>query len=356
MRAWFLAAGLSLAITSALAAEAAADEEPYNSGWSFYLDNDIFSLAGQDRDYTGGLAINLAGARAARWPLSLDPALGWLDRQRERALGEGPEQGVQTTLHSLQFGLAAFAPDDLESPQPVAGDRPYASLIYLSNSRVSLLPGSDTATQTTLTLGLLGSPLAGDFQEAFHSAIGSTQPQGWGNQISEGGEPTARYSYARQQLWWGQSQGLTRHEVKRSWEASVGYITEANASLSWRWGRINTPWWSFTPDRAEYFAQPTPGLALDCLQGPRELYVWAGIKGRARAYNALLQGQFRDSVLSYDWDEVRPLLGEAWLGVTGQVGEHYRLSWVLRYQSAELRDEIGDRELLWGSVFISRYF
>lgn len=355
MHIFWVAAGLSLAAAWAAAAEPGSAAEPYDSGWSLYLDNDIFSLAGQDRDYTGGLAINLAGARAAQWPLSLDPALGWLDRQRERRWGADATPPL-TTLHSLQFGLAAFAPDELESRQPVLGDRPYASLIYLSNSRVSLQPGSNTAIQTTLTLGLLGSPLAGDFQEAFHSAIGSTEPQGWDRQISAGGELTARYSYARQQLWRGGNQGRTRHELKRSWEVSVGYITEANASLSWRWGRINTPWWSFTPDRAEYFAQPTPGLAPDCVQGPREFYVWAGIKGRARTYNALLQGQFRDSVLSYDWDEVRPVLGEAWLGVTGQVGEHYRLSWVLRYQSAELRDEIGDRELLWGSVFISRYF
>jgi len=53
---------------------------------------------------------------------------------------------------------------------------------------------------------------------------------------------------------------------------------------------------------------------------------------------------------------VRPVLLEAWVAVTGQVSRNYWLSWVLRYQTSELRTEPGDHNMVWGSVFINRYF
>ena len=53
---------------------------------------------------------------------------------------------------------------------------------------------------------------------------------------------------------------------------------------------------------------------------------------------------------------MRPVLLEAWAGVTRQVSRDYWVSWVLRYQSSELKTAPGDHDLLWGSVFINRYF
>ncbi|MGB1560039.1 MAG: hypothetical protein ACPHN2_00930 [Sinimarinibacterium flocculans] len=41
-------------------------------------------------------------------------------------------------------------------------------------------------------------------------------------------------------------------------------------------------------------------------------------------------------------------------GLTAQITPSYRLSWVLRYQTSELRDGPGNREVIWGSVFVSR--
>ncbi|MFP5430835.1 MAG: hypothetical protein ACLGHE_07615 [Gammaproteobacteria bacterium] len=69
------------------------------------------------------------------------------------------------------------------------------------------------------------------------------------------------------------------------------------------------------------------------MDGPRELYVWAGAKAK-----------------------VRPVLFDGWLGVTGQISRKYWLSWVLRYQTSELHEGAGDRNLLWGSVFINRHY
>jgi hypothetical protein len=324
--------------------------EPKNSGWSLHMDNDLFTPKKQDRDYTGGFAVTFAGTRAQNWPISLDPALNQINRW----LTVSDEEN-SLTLHSLQLGLAAFAPEDLTRSDVNNDDRPYASLVFLANSRVNLQDDGQTAIQSTLTVGVLGTRIAENLQKQIHALTESEPPKGWQHQISNGGEPTLRYTYAHQRLWLV-SDGEHHIEVKYSNEGSIGFLTEANSAISVRWGRINTPWWSFAPDRAEYFSQPTTGLLNNSATGSSELYVWAGAKVRVRAYNAFLQGQFRDSELTYSWSEIRPVLGEAWLGATKQISPHSRLSWVWRYQSSELRSGNGDRNLLWGSILINRDF
>lgn len=354
------AGGLVLATLLSTPVVMAQPLEPAHSGWSLYLDNDLLVPTPRDQDYTGGMSITQAGRDAARG-LSLDPLLGgintWLGMEEE-----APEAGRQQ-LHARQLGFAIFTPGDMEKADLSVGDRPYASLLYLANTRLMLDQNqADTVHQTTLTLGVLGLPLTARLQQGFHELIDSQEPQGWEHQISDGGEPTFRYSHAMQRLLRSGQVGSLRYEIKPSVEAGVGFITDANAAISVRLGRISTPWWSFAPDRAEYFLQPSPGLAgrdapVDAdADAPRELYVWAGAKARVRPWNALLQGQFRASDLTYGGSEVRPLLFEAWAGVTRQINRDYWLSWVLRYQSSELRTPLGDRDLLWGSLFINRHF
>jgi hypothetical protein len=346
-----LALQLALLLAALLASTAALAQEKDNAGWALFMDNDALTSSSHDNDYTGGLALTLAGARVQRAPLSLDGALEWVDR------AVGLDRADATEWHALQVSLLTFTPRNLDRADVVAGDRPYASIAYLANSRTTVLPDGRTAYQSSLALGLLGLDAAKATQRTLHDALGVEQPQGWDHQISDGGEPTARYALARLGLRAASDGRGSRFEVKDAVAFSAGYITEANVSLTARWGRIHTPWWSFVPERAEYMIEPAPvfggGATPD---GPREFYVWAGVKGRARAYNALLQGQFRDSDLTYDFEDTRPLIGEAWLGVTKELAAGYRVSCVVRYQSSELRTEPGDRELLWGGVSVSRSF
>jgi len=324
--------------------------EPENSGWSLHMDNDLFTPKKQDRDYTGGLAVTFAGTRAQHWPISLDPTLSQINHWL--AVNDEPNS---LSLHSLQLGVAAFAPEDLNRSDIIDDDRPYASLVFLANSRVNLQDDGETAIQSTFTVGVLGTRIAEVLQKQIHTLTDSDPPKGWQHQVSNGGEPTVRYTYAHQRLWLVH-EGKYHLEVKYANEGSIGFLTEANTAISARWGRINTPWWSFAPDRAEYFSQPTTGLLNQSATGSSEFYLWAGAKVRARAYNAFLQGQFRDSELTYSRSELRPVLGEAWLGVTKKISPDYRLSWVWRYQSSELRSGNGDRDLVWGSILINRDF
>ena len=154
----------------------------------------------------------------------------------------------------------------------------------------------------------MGLGVVGDFQDLGHSTLGVTKPKGWDNQISDGGELTGRYNVSRQSLLFKSDSGL---EVKSTLQGSVGYITEASWSLSTRYGEISTPWVSFNPELTTYGEKSNPNGKVKV----SEQYVWAGISLKLRAYNAFLEGQFKDSAVTYGSDEINHVIVEAWLGL-----------------------------------------
>src|SRR5690606_17887995 len=97
------------------------------SGVRVQLDNDLFAGGERDRDYTGGLSVTISGTTARDGLLSLDPLLKRLD-----GAARVPEAA---TYHARQFGLMAFTPQDIVNREPQHDDRPYASLLFVSNSR-----------------------------------------------------------------------------------------------------------------------------------------------------------------------------------------------------------------------------
>ena len=144
-----------------------------------------------------------------------------------------------------------------------------------------------------------------------------------------------------------------RIDVKTTVAGSVGFLTETSAAISMRIGRFDTPWWTFSPELADYIAAPTP---VESLGQQHEVYFFAGARVTARAYNAFLQGQFRDSVVELSPSQVEPIIGEAWLGVTWQISESYWLSHVAHYQSREIKDGPGSRDLLWAGLILTHNF
>ncbi len=308
------------------------------------IDNDLFAGDNQDRDYTGGMSITISGERARDGLLSLDPLLRHLDGALLR--GEG------TNVHyARQIGLVAFTPKDTLVREVQPDDRPYASLLFLSNGRVTVDGDDRGAWTSSLTVGVLGLSLSERLHSAVHDLVGSEKPLGYDHQISAGGEPTARYTLARQSLWVADPNGHV--DVKTTVQGSVGFLTEASASISVRAGRFNSPWWSFAPELTDYMAAPVPS---ESYRGGRELYVFFGARVKARAYNAFLQGQFRHSEVRYTSNEVQPLLAEAWIGVVTQILDQTQLSYALHYQTAELRDGPASRDALWGAVQLTHAF
>lgn len=328
-----------------------AGKEKDLTAWAFYFDNDLLSPASNDRDYTGGFSLTISGANAKKYPLSVDPLLNKINHW----FGWDHSNGIQ--LHSMEFGANAFTPENINAETPLQDDRPYASLVYLSNSQQHVSPGKKRSLVTTLTVGVLGLDIVDDFQNSLHDAVGSDPANGWKNQISQGGEPTFRYSVSSQKL---RSENYKKsgasHEVHTALKGSVGYLTNLSWGVSGRWGKIHTPWWTFNPQINEYAEKSTPLSLGKSSRTDKEFYLWAGANLHLRLYNALLQGQFRDSAVTYNYDELRPVVAEGWLGVTKELGDGYRFSYVLRGQTEEIKSGPASRGSVWGGIIFSHAF
>ncbi len=323
--------------------------EPDLSGWQLYLDNDLFSGAGSDRDYTGGLALSLDGARTARWWFSLDRALAALDAVSGMARRRGDRP--RRWRHSLEAGLLLFTPSDIRRSDPIPDDHPYASLLFLTSARQTVSADGRHVDHSTLTVGLLGTPLGEALQDAIHDALGGTRPAGWRHQISAGGEPTVRYAVGRQTLLRARRAGGRGYDLVWGSKAGLGYATDVTGLLRFRWGRIVTPWWAFAPHQADYISlgiSEPGGLA----RAAAERFLWGGFSLRLRAYNAILQGQFRHSDVTFPSDRLNHLIAEAWLGATLKTARGWAISFVLRGRTPEIR---AGRQSgpLWGSLVLS---
>ena len=332
------------ATTSSMAAPSAADVEPHD-GVRVQIDNDLFAAGGgSDRDYTGGFAVTISGENARDGLLSIDPLLERIDK---RVLPKGERQ----VHHARQVGLIAFTPGDIESTEPLQDDRPYASLLFTSNGRVNVDADGRGAWSSSLTIGVLGLNAAGELHSDIHELVGSDPVRGYENQISAGGEPTARYTLARHRLWIANPSATL--DVKTTVQGSVGYLTETSAAISMRIGRFHTAWWSFAPELTDYIGAPVP---VADSSGRPEMYFFSGVRVKARAYNAFLQGQFRDSVVEYSYSDIEPLIVEAWVGFVTQIFDQTQLSYTLNYQTAELKEGKAARDSLWGGVQLSHSF
>jgi hypothetical protein len=318
--------------------------EPHDSGWAFYFDNDALAPHRNDRDYTGGFSLTLAGRRARDAWWSVDA----LRSGGDRLVGlHSLYAGSTISRHSAEAGVTLFTPASLSDVNKQRGDRPYASLIYLANTGVNVQPERDSAYISTFTVGVLGAPIVGNGQAALHGALGSEKPVGWEKQISDGGELTARYSFARVNRAWPGRSG----EATSTWYASVGYLTELAYGVAARFGEFRTPWWSYNPQITQYAEKSVPVVASE--GGGAERYLWGGFAVKARAYNAFLQGQFRASDVTFSRDELRPVILESWLGYTVATSRGWRVSYVLRVQGSEVRDGPADRVQTWGGVVLS---
>jgi hypothetical protein len=346
-----LAAALILPMTHASAQDDAWrtwSPETENSGVRLHIDNDLFAGRNLDRDYTGGLAITASGTSARDGFLSLDPALSRVDGVLDRWFDAAPAASVR---HARQIGLIAFTPNDTITGEAQQADRPYASLLFASNGRVRVDADDRGAWTSTLTVGVMGLHLTETLHGLVHEAVGSEKPQGYSHQISNGGEPTARYMLARHNLVYADPTGHI--DVKTTVTGSVGFLTETSASVSMRIGSFDTPWWTFAPELADYIAAPTP---VESLGVQHEMYFFAGARVTARAYNAFLQGQFRDSDVRYSYSEIEPLVAHVWVGVMTQLFSNTELSYALHYQTAELRDGDASRNTFWGGVQLAHSF
>lgn len=323
-------------------------------GVSVQLDNDLFSGAHRDQDYSWGVAVTFASPEGQRIAAPFDAVRArlesWLTPPRLAATGTLQQS------HALQVGLLGMTPSTLRSADPLPDDRPYASLLFMSTAEMSVLEDIGRARFTSFTVGALGLKLAETLHRGVHKAVGNEVPLGWEHQIAAGGEPTFRYVHAEQWLL-GHLDGeyANQPELKFTASGSAGYITEGSVAFSGRWGRIRTPWWSFAPELADYTVAPVAPRVERGASGLSEWFFFAGARLKARAYNALLQGQFRDSDVRVSSGDLARLQAEGWIGLSATWSD-LRLTYTVRCASREMTREPGARSLIWAGVSVEKSF
>jgi Uncharacterized protein conserved in bacteria (DUF2219) len=194
----------------------------------------------------------------------------------------------------------------LNTAEPVLDDRPYASLLGVSVRRLSVNDETfDEAWSSELVVAMLGLHQARNVQTWLHRQLRARSgeetpfdPLGWHNQISDGGEPTALYRVGYERRLLGDPSGPDNRkhfQLTGGFMGSAGYYTNVNAIANTRVGWFTSDFWEFTPG-AMNVATQNLGTGRRRITPEWELFLFAGARPRLNIYNALLQGQFRESV------------------------------------------------------------
>ncbi len=322
--------------------------EPYASDWQLRIDNDSLTSLVRDRNYTGGITFSQSGRRAAKRIFSLDAWLGKLDSLTI----VGGDSAIDLR-HSMQFGLLVFTPEKLSTKEPIFDDHPYSNLVFLANSRQWLSEDKNSVTRSMLLIGLLGTNTARVIQTVLHDIIDVEEANGWDNQISDGGEPTFRYSVSRTRfLKTNYQKGATNYDISTTFEGNIGYTTDINAGLSLRFGKVHALGWYSLPEPSDHFTAAYAPLDSGETTGS-ELFLLAGVNLRLRAYNVLLQGQFRNSKVTYSYSELNPLIGEIWIGAGAAFSTGWQASFVIRARTREF-DASQSHSQVWGGLTLRR--
>lgn len=346
---------LSLALVMTAQADHVTDNEPHDTGWSIQVDNDLFAGGQRDQDYTGGFAVTLSGKRVTLYRYTPHGARASLDQLV--GLRQFLDNEEHHSVHALEWGAALFTPSDISQRSVNPLDRPYASLFFLNSTEQTILPRRKMSLKSGLTIGVLGLDLAGALQRELHGALGNQQPAGWKNQVSSGGELTAKYSVSVQRAAYQRAyyNGLAQ-ELNWTGKVDVGFTTGLGVGFNWRFGRINTPWWSFNPHQSEYInlgAHVASGTRIGNLV--RERYIYVGGTVNYTAYNAFVQGQFRHSAHTVDRSDVVAGSTEVWGGVSMDIGNQLRADIFVRSRTRDvaLAESV---PLAWGGFTLSKSF
>ncbi|GAM56207.1 hypothetical protein JCM19231_836 [Vibrio ishigakensis] len=270
-----------------------------NSTLYFGIDND--SIVTTDQDYTNGVFISYTS------DFDVTPG-GFFDSLPGTHFDADPTGNV---LHryNLEVGQKMWTPKDIESPDPVQDERPYAGLLYVSSTLYSIAPSE--INSYSLMLGTTGpNSYAEEGQKFVHSIIKSDDPQGWGNQIEN--QVVLNFTYNRNDKWYeSELSGTTKHEVSTQARVMAGnFRSEIAGSAIWRWGAgLNN---SFGSAKINNESSLDPGLIVRSRTG---WYLYSGVEGRVRFNDITIEGDRPDDGITAT--EVEHLQATATIGAVG---------------------------------------
>jgi hypothetical protein len=289
-------------------------------------ENDIFR---SDQQYTQGLKLSLITAD---------------DREIERTdwLPVLKKEGY-TRNFGLHLGHHIYTPDNIETPDLLPKDRPYAGWLYMGVSMERRNETQDDALE--LDVGVVGpSSLAEDIQTRWHTVINSPIPQGWDNQLHD--EPGFALSYLRRWKEVNRPYGKFHLQFFPHIGGTVGNVlTQVNGGGTVRFGRL-------PDDFGAVISGPMVVQYGD--RWPKErnwmCHVFVGADGRAVGHNIFLDGNTYQA--SHEVSK-NYFVSELTYGVTVQY-RRFELTFTQFLRSPEYRGRDVQHEF--GSVLLSWTF
>ncbi|RAJ06825.1 hypothetical protein LX64_01952 [Chitinophaga skermanii] len=138
-----------------------------------FFDDDFFNYRGEgtDREYTAGTKIDFYYTNEGKRNF-FDKLLIRMASDADNLYGYGITQQM-------------YAPNNIDTPGIVIGDRPYAGVLTINHSLVSSDMKRGQKITTQLDIGVIGPwAFAEQTQNFAHNLIGYREAQGWDNQIA----------------------------------------------------------------------------------------------------------------------------------------------------------------------------
>ncbi|BAK72992.1 MAG: lipid A-modifier LpxR family protein [Arcobacter sp.] len=180
--------------------------------FSVFLENDVIN--GDDKHYTNGTYLSYLTNKDTNNSSKYNNSFFDL-------ISKIPTFNNDTKYQTLgmTYSHYAFTPSDIDKKEKIIGDLPYAGVATLDF--ILFKWEEDFFHEYTITLGAVGPSTKTDsFQKSFHNTIGSTEPQGWDNQLKDDFLYNFSYSYGYRALKHEFSYG--KMDLVNTFRANVG--------------------------------------------------------------------------------------------------------------------------------------
>lgn len=278
----------------------------------------------EDRNYTMGLGILVSHTTLKNWCL-FTPHY-FLNNVFGKSFLNDKHNRLPENANAIMLGNGSFTPDSLPAGYVIKNDRPYGSITYLQTVTSSVNTMIYARATSTFTFGIIGSGVSKCIQTAIHEAMNENDtkaprtPKGWHNQVSNGGELTLGYSFEKEKLITDKAVREKKQtsrfgiELKHGYRYSIGYYTMANYGFHFRFGKIDPRNWPYRVNSlgsSDKDAAAVDKVTYGEKDKTFECYVFGSLRPTFTLYNALLNGQFRKSEHTINFQDTRHLTLEA---------------------------------------------
>ena len=274
---------------------------PVPGAFSISWDNDL--LTGSDKGYTNGGRLSYLSPSAE----NNNDCEMCLARKARDALDWLPVIGQVGNAHALSFSLSQLmvTPENIQASGPIYKNLPYVG--YLSGSVTLWSWSSESVTGYGIGLGVVGPNSGAEAtQKWVHKLTGSTNPNGWGNQLGTDLIGEFHAFHARRLFRDNIGSGMHQEMAWVTGGRLSNFVSSGELGISWRIG-TNLPA-NIIPDYAG--ASSTIGLP-GSLNAPGPGWsAFIGLGMEVIPYSYLEEQSGR-----YDYDQ-RPVVGLGGVGVS----------------------------------------